>query len=147
MSAPVSTESRHVAALNLTTHRSTRAYPTRAELLARADPRTHPTAAPRPLQPRPQPAEPTPAGASAGTQQARWSLAGIVAVTAILLAQSYLTSMADHYHAPHRRPHQHRGDDAAGATRAAAAQRNAHSAPAAGASDQPLAVYPHPHAE
>ena len=144
MSAPVSA---HVAALNLTTHHSTHSCPIQAALPARTEPRAGSTPAPRPLQPRPQPADPTPVDSSAGVQRARWSLASVVAIAALLLARPCLTSAADHHHGSHQRPHQRRGDGTVGAASTTAARGSAHGAPAAGASDQPLPVYPHYRAE
>ena len=77
-------------------------------------------------------------------RRASWSIAGVVAVAILMLAHPYLTSAADHHHGSHQRPHRHRGDGAsAGAASAGTAPRDARSDAAAGASDQPLAVYPH----
>ena len=120
---------------------------TRAALPAPARHRARHAAAPRPPEPQHRPADQTPTNPGTGTQRARWSIASIVTITAILLARPYLASAADHRHGSHQRHHRHDGGGAADAARVETASHGTHDAPATGASDQPLDVYPHPRAQ
>ena len=144
MSAPWST---HAATQSWLTGHNLSSCPTHAAPSAPAAPPAHLVPALRPPPARPQHTNPTPANPDAGTRRARWSIAGMIAAATLLLAHPYLASAADHHHGSHRRHHQHHGGGAASAPRATAAPRSAHSAPASGASDQPLDVYAHPRAQ